>query len=144
MASGARAPAPAGRRAGSTASWWWRWGPVLAAMAAIFVASNTPNLGDLPGGMSDKTAHVLAYAGLTLLVLRATSGMRWSGVTARSALAAWLVAVGYGVSDEVHQRFVPGRTAALDDLAADAIGAALAVALVFLAARVLKRPDRAV
>jgi len=117
---------------------------VLAAMAAIFVASNTPNLGDLPGGMSDKTAHVLAYAGLTLLVLRATSGMRWSGVTARSALTAWLVAVGYGVSDEVHQRFVPGRTAALDDLAADAIGAALAVAPAFLAARVPTRPDRAV
>lgn len=113
-------------------------------MAGIFVASNVPNLGDLPGGMSDKTAHLLAYAGLGVLVLRATSGARWSGVTGRSALAAWLVAVAYGVSDEIHQRFVPGRASELADLAADATGAALAVVMLLVVAAIRRRENRAV
>jgi VanZ family protein len=35
----------------------------------------------------------------------------------------------YGASDELHQMFVPGRTAAFDDLLADTIGALVGASL---------------
>ena len=46
-----------------------------------------------------------------------------------TAFVAWSVAAGYGVTDEIHQVFVPGRTMALDDLLADAAGAFAGVVL---------------
>jgi VanZ family protein len=65
--------------------------------------------------MSDKTGHFLAYGGLGMLVLRAVAGARWGGVNANTSFAAWGITAAYGVSDEFHQRFVVGRTAAVDD-----------------------------
>jgi VanZ family protein len=37
----------------------------------------------------------------------------------------------YGVSDEFHQRFVPGRNASIEDWVADVAGAAVGVAAAF-------------
>lgn len=113
----------------------WRWGPLVAAMIAIFIVSGTPNLAELPGGLSDKVWHSLTYGGLGLLAIRATAGARWTGVTAVACMAAWLVCAAYGASDEVHQRFVEGRTADPLDWMADVSGAAAAISLVFLVAR---------
>jgi VanZ family protein len=104
-------------------------------MAAIFVASGIPELGPLPADVSDKTAHLLAYAVLGALVLRAISGARWSGCTPWAAAAAWAVAIVYGLTDEWHQMYVPGRTPSISDLVADAAGAALGVMAVVVLAR---------
>ena len=42
-----------------------------------------------------------------------------------SSARAFGVALAVGVADEWHQMFLPGRAAGWDDLAADALGAAL-------------------
>lgn len=110
------------------------WLPAVVYMAAIFVASSIPDLGPLPGGVSDKSWHSLAYAGLGVLVLLPLARGRLSGVTWRRALLATALATLYGISDELHQSFVPGRSAELLDVAADGAGAAAGVALVGLAA----------
>lgn len=122
--------------------WLWLWGPIVAHMAVIYGASSVPNLTALPGGISDKAAHVAAYAVLAALALRGFAGGRWTGVNFRSATRALILAAGYGVLDELHQRLVPGRHAAVDDWVADAIGAASAVALGLVAARVAGRLPR--
>jgi VanZ family protein len=110
---------------------WFRfvrlWGPALAAMAAIFVASSMSTLPPAAEEVSDKTLHFAAYATLGLLVLRAMAGGEWRGVTAGSALRAWLLTVAYGASDELHQAFVPNRWVSLGDWLADAAGAGLAI-----------------
>jgi VanZ family protein len=80
-----------------------------------------------PRQVSDKTQHALAYAGLATLALRATAGGRLRGITAPAMLTAWIVASVYGLSDELHQHYVPGRSAEVGDAAADALGAAIAV-----------------
>lgn len=108
----------------------WLWGPVAAYMALVFFLSSRASL---PGSSltPDWTQHGLAYAGLALVVLRAVSGGRWSGVTLPTVAIAWLVATGYGISDEWHQSFVPGRMADIRDVIADGAGAALALGAAF-------------
>ena len=93
-------------------------------MAAIFYVSSFHEA-PLPEGMSDKSAHWLGYAGFAVVIVRALAGVLPRGVSVRVAMLALAIAVGYAVTDEFHQMFVPGRTAELDDLAADAIGAVI-------------------
>ncbi len=114
----------------------WLWGPPAAQMAIIFAASSIPDLGTLPGGVSDSSGHSIGYAILGALLLRALAHGRLSGVTWGRALAAFLLASLYGVSDEAHQAFVPGRFPDPLDLLADSVGAAVAVTLCLAAARV--------
>ena len=121
----------------------WVWLPAAAAMMAIFWVSGVPDLAAPPGGMSDKTGHFLAYGLLGGLCLRAVAGALWRQVTPARAAASWALAAAYGVTDEIHQSFVPGRTPAFDDWVADASGAALVIGLILLAATGL-RQDRKV
>jgi VanZ family protein len=98
------------------------WLPVVIYMAAIFYESSlsyVPGTEDIP----DTFLHGIGYAGLAITTLRATAGGRWSGVTLRSLLLAWLIASAYGVTDEWHQNFTPDRTPEFRDVANDAIGA---------------------
>jgi VanZ family protein len=99
------------------------WGPVILVLALIFWFSAMPNPGAPPGGMSDKSAHFIAYAALGGSLIRALASGRASGVTPRRLLMAMLLATLYGLSDEVHQHFVPDRTPDWLDVAADAAGA---------------------
>jgi VanZ family protein len=110
---------------------WLRvWGPAVALMLGIFLASSVPNLDTVATGVSDKSLHFVAYGALGVLLLRALAGARWAGVTPAAAAGAWVLAVLWGVTDELHQAFVPGRTAALDDWLADAGGAIAGVGVV--------------
>ncbi|HEX7243676.1 MAG TPA: VanZ family protein [Longimicrobiaceae bacterium] len=92
------------------------WVPAAAWAAAIFAVSARPSVA-IPGFWSaDKLLHFGAYALLGFLVAYAAD---------RSGLAPrWAVAIGclYGASDEIHQAFVPGRSADPADWAADALG----------------------
>lgn len=72
---------------------------------------------------SDKLLHFSAYAALAALALFAVGRHR------RGAAAAFAMSALYGCVDELHQRFVPGRSSSLLDLFADALGALLCVAL---------------
>ena len=106
------------------------WGPALLQMAVIFGLSSISDLGPLPAGVSDTSGHSIGYAILGALLLRALAGGRWSGVTWGRSLAAIVLCTLYGVSDEFHQSFVPGRTPDRADVLADCVGAAIAVALI--------------
>jgi VanZ family protein len=95
------------------------WGPAAVWAAVLFLLSAIPVTDDvswLP--INDKVLHVAVYGvfGGTLAWGRFRSGVGWPHVV--------LVAVGvlYGVSDEWHQAFVPGRTVSLLDWIADITG----------------------
>ena len=88
------------------------WGPPLAWAALIFWASSRQSTGvDLRDGM-DKFAHFGVYSVLGLLL----------ALAARSPAVVIALGALYGISDEVHQMFVPGRTAELADWFADVLG----------------------
>jgi VanZ family protein len=98
------------------------WAPVLAYMAIIFVLSGQPQP-PLPSQISDVQGHSFGYMGLALTIGRALAGGVASGATWRTAAGAWALAAAYGVSDEYHQSFVPGRSPDVRDWYADALGA---------------------
>ncbi len=104
----------------------WLWGPVAAYMALMFYLS-AQSYPPVPPRVWDKLLHGLEYFGLAVLVFRALSGGLPAMVTVRRALLTLAITVGYGASDEVHQLFVPLRSADFRDLLADAFGAVAAL-----------------
>jgi len=89
-------------------------------MAAIFYVSSLAQPPMPPG--PDKPWHAVAYFGFAVVVVRASAGGLPRRIGLRTAGLAIALAVGYAVTDEIHQRFVPGRSADAYDLMADAIG----------------------
>jgi VanZ family protein len=90
-------------------------------MAVMFALSAQPDLNSGLGWIDlvgRKIGHMVEYGLLVLLWWRA---FRW-----RSPLLAAAIAIGYGVTDELHQHFVRGRVGAPYDVAIDATGVALA------------------
>ncbi len=106
------------------------WAPVVLYMALIFYVSSRPDV-SIPEGrwISDKSTHVLAYAALGVLFVRALVGGLPARITSATALLAVALTTAYGATDEFHQLFVPGRNGELLDLTADAIGAVLGVSI---------------
>lgn len=111
------------------------WLPVLLWMGTIFFLSSRPGT-DYPevGFAFQKGAHVLVFGVLAVLLFRALEG---SGLATRPAYFwAWLGASLYGVTDEIHQLFVPARFGNPVDVAIDSVGAALGLFTLFVARRV--------
>jgi VanZ family protein len=112
---------------------------VVVYAVGIFIESSISQVPELPAGVTDKDAHGLLYGGLGLLILRALSRADWRRVSIATVLTAIVLCAAYGASDEFHQRFVPGRTAELADLAADVLGASAWVGFAWLMAALWRR-----
>ncbi len=93
--------------------------------------------------LADKGVHGGLYAGLAVVLLRALSGARWSGVTLATVLASAAGATLYGISDEIHQLFVPGRQYDTVDMIADGIGASIAVVAILAWGIIRRRAAKA-
>ena len=101
----------------------WRLAP-FAWMALLFLLSAQPDISDpfeIPDWLpADKMVHAGLYAVLAALFYLAGMG----------PVAAVAVTALYGITDEIHQMFVPGRSPELLDLLADLLGAVAGVWLV--------------
>ena len=117
----------------------WLWLPVALDAALIFYLSSIPSLPSPPGPFSDKHFHFASYALLAALLVRALASARIRDVTGRVAIGAFGLATLYGVTDEIHQMFVPPRTPDWRDVCADALGAMTGAVVVALAAKLLSR-----
>ena len=107
---------------------FWYWGPVLAyAFLIFFLSSQSTPSQYIPGllqGISDKILHALEYGLLAILLYRAlthTIDTKWP------MTLSIFMALGYGLSDEIHQWFVPQRESDIFDVLADGFGASLLV-----------------
>ncbi len=90
--------------------------------ATIFLASSRSTVAAPGISNFDKIAHFSVYGLLATLLVRLGRGPR----------AVWLALLAtslYGVSDEWHQSFVPGRSCEVADWMADTLGAVLALTL---------------
>lgn len=110
-----------------------RWTAAIAWMAFVFYLSAQSSLPSLYNRFEDLLSlagHFFEYAVLALLLRGAIRGFFPAGTgsgTSHAACWAFLLAVAYGITDELHQHFVPGRYMDPLDLLMDAIGAAAAL-----------------
>ena len=105
-----------------------RWALVVAWMAVVFRVSSISDLGRA-ARVPDWISHPIEYGVGVVLVCRALEGGRRRPLTLSTTLTARLLVTAYGVTDEYHQSFVPGRTADPVDVVKDLGGAAVASAL---------------
>jgi VanZ family protein len=111
------------------------WIPAVVWMIGIFVASAQPKL-PLQDDVPDYLSHSAAY--LVLAFLWCFALARGGEATLRTALLAVVACTLYGVTDEWHQSFVPGRHSEARDVRNDALGAT-AGALVYAGVRATRR-----
>jgi VanZ family protein len=109
---------------------FWYWGPVgLYAGLIFFLSAQSHPARYVPSflfGIGDKVLHAVEYGILAVLLYRAikhTVSTRWA-----MSLAIFS-AMAYGITDEIHQWFVPHRQPDFFDLLANTIGATILVTL---------------
>ena len=101
-----------------------RFAPPILLMAVIFALSAQPDLNSGLGGWDlilRKCAHMIEFGLLWFLWWRAL------GHGNRAVPAG--IAIGYAITDEIHQSFVDGRHAALQDVLIDSAGVLIAIAV---------------
>ncbi len=96
------------------------WLPPLLYCVLIFNLSGQSSV----GVSHDKMAHIAAYAVMGFLFARALR-VQWNPSWAQLIFYSVLISTLYGMSDEAHQYFVPGRHCSGWDLLADFVGASL-------------------
>ncbi len=95
---------------------------IIWMVAIFFLSSLTQtDLKQLPN-VSDILAHGAVYGILGVLL--------YFSFKNRRILKAVLISLLYGISDEIHQSFVPGRTPEVKDLIVDTAAALLAVTFI--------------
>ncbi|HEY8150553.1 MAG TPA: VanZ family protein [Vicinamibacteria bacterium] len=102
-----------------------RWAPVVLWMAIVFFFSSLSHLGKA-ARVPDWISHPIEYGVGAAMVCRALDDNRRRALTVSTALTATLLTTAYGVTDEYHQSFVPGRTSDPMDVAKDLAGSAAA------------------
>jgi VanZ family protein len=117
----------------------------LSLACALLWAGTLYYLSDQPGmdipplfSHQDKVMHVVAYALLGIFCMgilpKSTTGYRPAQLWVVTALTGV-----YGLLDEYHQSFIPGRFSSLGDVIADLAGGFLGALFVYLLARRLAR-----
>lgn len=115
--------------------------PVVVLSVAIFVASSMPAVQPPSMGIEwqDKIYHGLAYFVYGLCVQVAVFGWNVRIDNLRACLIVCVVGAAYGISDEIHQSFVPERMAEVADAIADAVGVVLSTTFLGLTRSLLLR-----
>ena len=99
------------------------WSITVSYMILIFILSS---ISHLPQPSREPylpvIEHIMEYAILSVLLFSALLSTRKYDMKEILILAV-IVTVLYGLSDEIHQLYVPGRVSSLDDFIADTLGA---------------------
>jgi VanZ family protein len=122
----------------------WLTGIGLAAYCGfIFYLSSLPggSLGFLP--FSDKVKHFFLYLILGSIFAYFLKNLKSSLTGIMVGTATLLFTLLYGLSDEIHQLFVSGRTFDLIDLLADTVGGTSGGLLILFLHEFSTTPDRA-
>ena len=109
------------------------WLPLIAYCLLIYIQSSYPSPERIPSfQFSDKVLHFCAYAVMGILFYRAYQTLRFKDNVRNLMLLSVVSASLYGISDEIHQYFVPFRDGDILDAIANTLGALCGVYLYHL------------
>ena len=104
------------------------WFPLIIYCILIFLQSSFPSIESVPElPYSDKALHFFAYAVLGALFLRAYKTLQIRNKFKLLLILSVLSSSLYGISDEIHQHFVPYRSFEYFDILADVLGSVFGV-----------------
>ena len=86
-------------------------------LAQLFLLDEPPLVRELKDFVWDKSLHAMAFGSFALLL--------WFGVGYRSPIGNCFAIAAVASLDEIHQIFIPTRSADILDVVADVIGAAI-------------------
>ena len=112
-----------------------KWCPSLFIAACNFYLSSREHIEHMPSFWNaDKVVHFFCFAAFSFWTAFACNIK-----TFRQTWIPTLIISAWAVTDEIHQSFVPGRSASVLDWVADTIGAFVgAVIFVFLLTKILR------
>jgi VanZ family protein len=112
------------------------YGPLWFYWVILFIATTIPGKYQPDLGVSDKIEHFSAYMVLAVfLSLAYTFQTKFKGISNKPFLFTFLTIFGYGIIDETHQLFIPGRYCDWKDLTADVIGGLVGITFVYVIIR---------
>ncbi len=100
--------------------------PAILYATLIFILSASPSISPPPGFVfEDKIYHFIEYGIFSIFLFLAfyTSGREF--FRKHVFLLSCLIGMAYAASDEIHQKFVPGRSSEFLDFVADSLGIVL-------------------
>ena len=102
-------------------------------MIAIFILSSIPGdqFPEIQFKLADKIVHFFIFGILGLLLARSINNTVNPFWNDRYILWSVLIGIVYGLVDEWHQMYIPGRYTSLSDWIADFLGVVCFVALYF-------------
>jgi len=118
---------------------WLVYIPLVLYWMILFTATTLPGpqLPDLH--LSDKIEHFGAFFILAILLNLALIYQRKSYLLFKFAtLVTIIICLSYGAIDELHQMFIPGRSADIRDWLADSTGVVLGVFILNIAKNLFK------
>jgi VanZ family protein len=137
--------------------------PLLAVLSAVGIFVSSAMTGEVSGNASLRIAAIVRYISpvsdntlgfLNFLVRKAAHFVVYFVLAffiAQSLkyhihrlryllLSAWAIASVYGITDEIHQHFVPGRVMTISDMLINSAGALFGAALVCVFCKLPKSP----
>ena len=113
-----------------TKSFIFSWLPLIVYCLLIYIQSAHPSPEELPSfKFMDKMLHFVAYGAMGILFYRAYQTLQIRNQRQWLVFLSIVSASLYGISDEIHQYFVPARHASFSDVIADILGAVCGVYL---------------
>ena len=106
-----------------------RWLPAAFIVACSWYLSSQEKIESMPGFWNaDKLVHCVCFAGLSFWVAFGV----WVNLPAKWRIALPIAIVSaYGIVDEIHQYFTPGRSSSPFDWMADTLGAVIGSVVFF-------------
>ena len=113
--------------------------PLVIYWIILLAATSFPTINVPTTDVSDKVYHTTAYFGLgVLLNLTLVFQNKYIVLKRKNSFYTVLIGSLYGIFDEVHQYFIPGRSMEFLDFASDFLGLVLAVLFVLFLLRLYR------
>jgi len=100
------------------------WLPVFVYAGLIFYFSSFPEIPSIIIEIIPETLiwHMIEYAIFSILLFRAFINSKNTNFRKNAIYLAIAITIFYGITDEIHQYFVPERTISLFDVIGDSVG----------------------